>query len=240
MAQLRTILWVLPLMTAMLPGCSTTPLTPSQTAQHFWAAMLNDNADQATQYATRESEPMIKKHVTEYKDVSVSFGEVTIKRDTASVETTLQRENLSPPSSTRFTTLLQRVREHWRVSYPQTHQSLETAGKNKGLDKLVNDLNKLGERFSGQVRKSIKDLRQATPEMKKHLEEMGKSVQKDVQDAIDKYGPKIQRDLQDLSQSLDDALKELNKPTPEGQPQSPSQPDSNESESPAPPGGRMI
>jgi hypothetical protein len=231
---------VLPLITMVLPGCGTTPLTPSQTAQHFWAAMLNGDVNKAADYATPESEPQLNEHIGDYKQATVSFGQVSIKSDTATVETTLQLDKPPSSSSTRFTTTLQREREQWRVNYPQTRQSLLKASEKKGLDKLVDDLNELGQRFSGKVEESLKDLKQATPEMKKHLEEMGKSVQKDVQDAIEKYGPKIQRDLQDLTESLDDALKELNKPAPEKQPSPPSQPDSGGSEAETPPEGRMI
>ena len=213
-----TVLLSLILVSGLLQGCGTTPLTPSQTAQHFWAAMLNQDQDNATYYATHESAPRVIEQISDYRQATVSFGQVSIQSEAATIETTLHAnkavEDSSPAPATTFMTVLQREQEQWRVDYLKTRESLEKAREKKGLSKIVDDLNELGRRFSGKIDESLKHWEEAKPELKRDLEDLGESVQKEVEDAMEKYGPEIQRNLQDLTDSLDDAIKKLEKPLP--------------------------
>ncbi|MGD8572796.1 MAG: hypothetical protein PVF34_07130 [Gammaproteobacteria bacterium] len=229
-------------MSTGLSGCGTTPLTPSQTAQHFWAAVLNGDADQASNYATRDSRSLLKEqgHLEQYQQATIAFGQVSIKSDQATVETTLKTEqSAAAPQSVTFDTVLQREKEHWRVHYPQTRQLLAKTREKKDLDKMVDDLNQLGRRFSGKLNESLEDLREATPELKRDLEALGESVQKDMQDALEKYGPEIERNLQDLTESLEGALKQLDKSMREYK-KDQQQPDQENAEPEQQPEGRMI
>jgi len=209
----------------LMSGCSTTPLTPSQTAQNFWAAVLADDGETAGRYVTQASRSDLESMPNEINEATISFGEIRIKSDQASIETSLKYDKAAESNATTFTTYLQREDKNWRVDLIETKKSLEKSKEKRGLNKLVDDLQKLGRDFSTQMEEMRKNWDDAQPEIKKELEELGESVQEDVEGAIDKYGPEIQQNLQELTDSLDDALKELQKSLPrEGEPEQEAQP----------------
>jgi len=232
-----------------LSACSSTPLTPSQTAQHFWAALLNGDTNSAAKFATQASKPLIIEKQNTVKDSSVSFGKITLQSDHAKIETSLQAGNnensnatshqadpkpapANPGSpSSSFETVLQREQQQWLVDFVATQQSFEQARQANGLKRLVDDFNQLGHQFSNQLDNALKRWDNAQPQIKRDLENLGDSVQKDLQGAIDKYGPELQRNLQDFTESIDKAIKELH----QGQP-APKQ----ENESAQQPKGRLI
>lgn len=202
----------------VLQGCSSTPLTPSQTAQHFWEAMLLEDADVAAQYATGDSVPVLEKNRGEFKQAAVSFGQVSIQSDRANIETALRFPSEKNSQPFRFNTTLIKDKQNWKVDFVTTRGAYEQSKQKRGLSKLVDDLSQFGHKFSGQLNETLKHWDEASPQIKKDLENLGESVQKDLQSAIDKYGPELQDNLQEFTESLDDALKELQKHQP-GKPQ---------------------
>ncbi|WP_455206501.1 hypothetical protein [Kaarinaea lacus] len=230
MNSLRLSIFFVFLSLVLLQGCSTVPLTPSQTAQQFWGAVIADDAETASRFATPASGPEFVSIHKEWRGAAVSFGEVRITSDQASVATVLEITQASVATTTKFTTYLIREHNQWRVDLLETKKSLDMARDKHGLNKLVDDLQRLGKDFSGQLNEAMKNWEEAQPEIKQDLKELGESVQEEVQGAIDKYGPEIQRNLQDLTESLDEALKELEKAVPEKQ-----QPETEQQ-----PEGRMI
>ena len=207
---LLMLLWIM-----VLQGCSTTPLTPSQTAQHFWSAILAEDAENATRFATEASVPTIRETGKDFKNASVSFGKVSIQSNQATIETFLQVQSPENVKATTFMTFLDREKELWRVNFVETRKSLEKSREKRGLNKIVDDLSTLGRKYSEQLNETLKNLKDAGPELKQDLENLGDNVQKDLQGAIDKYGPEIQRNLQEFTESLDEAMKELQKNIPE-------------------------
>ena len=199
----------------LLQACSTTPLTPSQTAQNFWAAVLADDDETASRYVTDASLSGLESLSNEVNETTVSFGEIRIKSDQASIETSLQYSQGANTEETLFMTYLQREEKNWRVDLFETTKSLKKSKDKHGLNKLVDDLEKLGQDFTKQMDEMRKNWEDAQPEIKKDLEELGKSVQEDVEGTIDKYGPEIEKNLQQLSDSLEEALKELQKSLPQ-------------------------
>ena len=196
-------------------GCSTTPLTPSQTAQHFWSAMLEQDMENATRFATENSLPAIRDSAREFDGASVSFGKVSIASEQATIETTLQYQSRENDQPATFTTFLDREKEYWRVNFVETQRALEKSREKRGLSKIVDDLSTMGRKYSNELNEALKSLEDAGPEIKKDLENLGGSVQKDLQGAIEKIGPEIQRNLQEFSESLDGAMKELQKNLPD-------------------------
>jgi gas vesicle protein len=229
-SKIFNIIFVLTLF-AVLPACSVVPLTPSQTAQQFWGAIIADDAESASRFATPSSGPEFVSIHKDWRGATVTFGEVRIASEQASVETTLEISQVNSPTKTDFTTHLLRVHDSWRVDLLETKKSLDNARDRRGLGKLVDDLEKLGRDISGQLNNAMKNWEDMQPEIKQDLQELGESIQEDVQGAIDKYGPEIEKKLQDLNESLEEALKELEKAVPQQQPQP---------EPPEQPEGRMI
>lgn len=220
----KGLLWIALLV--LLQGCGTTPLTPSQTAQQFWTAVLNEDADQAADYCTRQSAPLLT-GFEQFHQATISVGQVSIQSNQATVETTLQAmpaQSSSSTAATTFITYLEREQGQWRVDYRQTRDSLDKSKEKKGIGKIVDDLNQLGRHFSEKIDQSMKQWQEATPQLKKDLKSLGDSAQRQAEDAIEKYGPEIQQNLQDLSQSLEDALRKLEESVPRKVPdQSPQQ-----------------
>ena len=198
-----------------MKSCSHTPLTPSQTAQNFWAEVLADDDETASRYVTDASLTGLESLSKEVNETTDSFGEIRIKSDQASIETSLQYSQGANTEETLFMTYLQREEKNWRVDLFETTKSLKKSKDKHGLNKLVDDLEKLGQDFTKQMDEMRKNWEDAQPEIKKDLEELGKSVQEDVEGTIDKYGPEIEKNLQQLSDSLEEALKELQKSLPQ-------------------------
>lgn len=204
------------LVASTVSACSSTPLTPSQTAQHFWSAAISGDLQSAKEFSTSDSAPEVKKLQDEFTNASVSFGKVNIEPNQARIDTVLTINSDKPDEkvATNFETFLDKQDRDWKVNYPATKKSLENARQKKGLSKLTEDLRKFGSDISGQMEGVIKHWEEVTPEIKKDLEELGNSVQNQLQDSIDKHGPELQKKLQDFTESLDDAIKDLQKSMP--------------------------
>ena len=214
-----------------MQGCSTVPLTPSQTAQQFWGALLADNADAASRFSIPASGPELASMHKELRGASVSFGNVRIASEQASIETTLETTQAESSETNTFTTYLKREHDNWRVDLLETKKSLDQSREKRGLNKLVEDLEKLGQDITGQMNDAMENWEKMQPEIRQDLQDLGESIQKDVEGAIDKYEPEIQRKLQELNESVEEALKELEKAVP----QSP-----NKESEELQPEGRMI
>ena len=216
---LKVLLAVLMLTMGATASCSHTPLTPSQTVQHFWTALINGDLENAKHYSTAESKTIISELQKDFSAASVSFGKVNISSNQARIETTLSYKlsdkDTDRSSTTTFETVLDKQEENWKVNYVATKKSLEDSKRKKGISKLVDDLQKLGRDVSGKLDGVIRNWEEVTPEIKKDLEDLGNSVQKQLQESIDKHGPEIQKKLQEFTDSIDDALKDLEKSPPE-------------------------
>ena len=213
----KIIVAILVLATTALVSCKHAPLTPSQTVQHFWSALINGDLENAQRYSTSESIEMISELQKDFAAASVSFGKVNIANNQAKIETTLSYNLHADGKATNsigFETILDKQEVDWKVNYTATKKSLEDARRKKGLSKLVDDLEKFGRDVSGQLDGVIKNWEQVTPEIKKDLEELGNSMQKQLQESVDKHGPEIQKKLQEFSESLGDALKDFQKSIP--------------------------
>jgi len=231
--------WVFLLITVvLLQACSSTPLTPSQTAQQFWSAMLAGDINSANEFVTDSSKPLlIEKHVA-YKNSAVAFGKIAMQKEQANIETTIQPatndtvdKTSADLSSAAFETILKKQKQQWRVDFVETQKSYEQATQAKGVKRLVNDLNNLGHKFTHQLNDALQRWDEAKPQLKKDLENLGDSVQNDLQGAIDKYGPELQHNLQEFTDSIDKALKDLNKQLP---------PKDQQEQTSPPPKGRLI
>ena len=110
---------------------------------------------------------------------------------------------------------LPHIQQHLGKRRLEFRKSLDQSRDKKGLTKLVDDLHKYGLHFSDQLDGALKKWEDAKPELKKDLEELGESVQKELQNSIDKHGPELQRNLQQFTESLDDLLKDLEKSLPD-------------------------
>lgn len=229
-SKASNILFVLVLF-VLLQGCSTVPLTPSQTAQQFWGALLADDADTASRFSSPASGPELATMHKELVGSTVSFGNVRIASDQASIETTLEMTQAESSETNKFTTYLKREHDNWRVDLVETKKSLDQSREKHGLNKLVDDLEKLGQDITSQLNAAKKNWEDMQPEIKQDLQDLGESIQQDVEGAINKYGPEIERKLQDLNDSLEEALKELEKAVPQTPQQEPEEQQ---------PEGRMI
>jgi hypothetical protein len=216
-----------------IQACSAIPLTPSQTVEQFWGAVLASDTETAGRFVTTQSLSELSSMQEEWQDATVKFGEVQISSDQASVETTLDVTQNDQATTTKFSTVLQREASQWRVDWLETKKSLDIAREKRGINKLVDDLEKLGRDVTGQLNDAMKNWEEMQPEIKQDLNDLGEQIQQDVEGAIDRYGPEIQRKLQDLNDSLEEALKELEKAVP----QPPQQPQPEPEQQPE---GRMI
>lgn len=202
-----------------LLACNESPLTPSETVQHFWAALLSGEVTRAQQYVTRESLSELQQTNQDFSETTVSFGKINLESNRATIETTLTKATMTDQRTvtvaTTFQTVLDKQDKLWRVNYIATRKSLDDSKRKKGLSKLVDDLEELGRDVKGQLGGVLENWEKVTPKIKQDLEELGNSMQKQLQDSIDKHGPEVQEKLQEFTESLDDVLKDLEKSVPE-------------------------
>jgi len=199
----------------VVQGCNAIPLTPSQSAQQFWSAVLADDLETAGRFATPQSVPELQSLQKDLRGAIIRFGEVQISSGQASIETSLEIAQADRLETTKFTTHLKREETDWRVDLAQTKQSLDSARERRGMQKLADELQKLGRDVTDQLGHAMKELKKMQPELQRELKSLGESVQKDMQGAIEKYGPEIEQKLKELTESLDGALKELGKAVPQ-------------------------
>jgi len=189
----------------VLTACATPTLSPSQTAEQFWSAVLAHDVGAAKSFVTVDMPNQIAMIDAQWEGGEVTFGTVQLKQQQAFVETSLrfQADNITISS---FNTHLVKQDNGWLVDYKATQESLQRVKKQYSLNKLINSLQDLGKEFSGHVDEAIKELDRTVPEIKADVESLGSAVADEMKRAINKLTPEIKQNIQHLSETLDEVF----------------------------------
>ena len=106
---------------SVIQGCSAIPLTPSQTVEQFWGAVLASDIETAGRFVTAESRTELSSLQEKWQGATVKFGEVRISSDQANVDTTLDVTQGEQTATTRFSTFLQREKDQWQAEISAIH-----------------------------------------------------------------------------------------------------------------------
>jgi hypothetical protein len=191
------------LLLLILGGCSTAT-TPEEVAWQFWDAVARQDENSARRYTTEASRVKIDLSQGRWQDAVVTFGEVRIKGDDAGIETriVLSEQKEAPPIELQ--TVLRRENSQWKVDYEKTMQSL--AARNPFTD-LVKELKRFGEQMSGNVERTLSDLKKNLPQIEKELKGLGGSVGKALQETVSE----LQKGLGAFTKALEKAAEEAGK-----------------------------
>ena len=217
----KKILLILILLTvSLLQACaSTTPLTPSQTAQQFWTAVLENNIETAQRYATTSSGEELTDTHLDLSDAAVEFNNVTLRESNAKIATMITFPEVSKKKRIAFNTFIHKESGKWKVDFVETRKSIQKATNQRSLGQIFNNLQKYSDEFSGSLDELVKKWSEATPEIRKDLETLGDSTKEEVEEAIKHLAPDIKQGIRDFRNSIAEALKQLEPKEPEPKPE---------------------
>jgi len=186
-------------------GCARPVLSPSQSAEQFWMAVLAKDVSAAKNFATVDIPDTMDLIDTNWVGGEVTFGDIQFKAQQALVETSLHFQTDNTNISSFYTHLVKQDKR-WLVDYKETKKSLQQIRKQHSLNKVIKGLQDLSQDFAGHVDDAIKRLDKAVPEIKDDIESIGNSVADELEGAINKLRPEIKKNIQDLSEALDNAF----------------------------------
>jgi len=193
---------VLPLLLIAV-GCSTVQ-TPDDVARQFWEAVARQDEEGARCYVTEAGQKKIDLSRGRWRDAVVSFGEIRIEGDDASIETRIVLPGQKEAPPVELQTVLRRENGQWKVDYGKTVESL--AARNPFTD-LVKELKRFSEQMSGNVDRALSDLEKNLPQIDRELKGLGGSVGKALQKTI----PELQNGLEAFMQALEETAEEARK-----------------------------
>lgn len=184
-------------------GCSV-PTTPDGVARKFWAAVVRQDEEGARRWVTEVGRSGVDLSRGRWRDAVVTFGDIRIKGDDASIETrvVLPEQKEAPPIELH--TVLTRENGQWKVDYEKTMESL--AERNPFAD-LVKELKRFSEQLSGNVNRALSDLEKNLPEIEKELKGFGDSVGKALQQTISEVQKNLKAFMKALEESAEQARK---------------------------------
>lgn len=107
----------------LLVGC-TKPSNPDDVAVRFWTALAENKLDKAKEYSTEDSAALFDKRL---RNASVQVGKVKYVCDGATVETQITLQSAAASSSFKTFLIRDTVEDKWKVDYPHTLKSIDTA-----------------------------------------------------------------------------------------------------------------
>lgn len=211
------LLLILPVF-SLLHACATTsPLTPSQTAQQFWVAVLDDNMPTAQRYATQASSEELRDIQMDLSDAAIEFQNVTLQESNAKITTTITFPQVTQKRKIAFSTFIEREANEWKVDFVETKKSIQTATSKRSLGRIFDNLQKYSDEFSGSLDELVRKWGEATPEIRKDLEILGDATKEEVEQAIKHLAPEIKQGIRDFQNSIAEALKRLEPREPEAE-----------------------
>lgn len=153
-------------------GCQTGK-SPEDVTSQFWQALAQGQIDKAKNHATENSQQLVNSQDIEKNSV-IEIGEAMIENSDASVQTTIMRHK----KRITFNTVLLLEKDQWKVDYLQTQMNISMIP----LGDVLKSLQHLGGAFTKQLEQQLpliqKEMESLGDELKKQIDEFGRSLEK--------------------------------------------------------------
>lgn len=192
---------VLVLLVMPLHGCMS-PQTPQQVAKSFWAAVLDNDTEDAVRYSTLTEPKYYDGFSKKWAGYQPSFGKVTIEKSEASIVSRFASPANSGQDDRSFVTYLVLRDGKWEVDYDRTKQSVQGGA----LGNLLSTITQLGDDVSKQLEASSDSLKNEMDRMSAELERLSDSSSEQASKIIDKYAAELRKSIEALEESINRAL----------------------------------
>ena len=168
----------------LLSGCASIQ-TPDQVAKTFWEAMAKRDIQSARGYCTNSTRDSLTSPDEQVANAIPGFGEMRIKGDDASIDTTLQFPGDKSRPSISLETYLKKEQGAWKIDYDATMASRSDAGP---LTKMMEDLQKFTDALSENLEGAISNFEKDLPQ----IEEKAKSMAERLKEQLDEFSRMIE------------------------------------------------
>lgn len=153
-------------------GCQSGK-SPEEVTTAFWQALAQGQIEKARIHVTDGSKHLVNLQDIE-KNSTIDIGEAIVEDSNASAPTTITRHN----KRVTFDTVLLLEQDVWKVDFLQTQMNISMLP----LDGVFKSLQNLGGTFAKQLEKQLpliqKEMESLGEELKKQIDEFGRSLEK--------------------------------------------------------------
>ncbi len=156
----------------LFSGCQTGK-SPEEVTSSFWRTLAQGQIENAKKHVTERSQHLVNLQDIE-KQSTIETGEAVVNEEDASVPTSIMRHK----KRITFNTVLLLEKDVWKVDYLQTQMNISMLP----LGEVFQSLQNLGGAFARQLEEKLpiiqKEMESLGDELKKQIDEFGKSIKK--------------------------------------------------------------
>lgn len=177
-----------------LVGCERN--SPEDISARYWAAVLADDQEAASQYVTDASSPSLSTVIRPDLGSSVSFGETHRSEQRAEVETTINWVDADETSVFETATILVKENNQWKVDPAETRNAFfESVYRSAltGLEAILEDSARAFRDFGNELSQEMaRELSQATRE----LQEQSQKANEEIQQFLESLDEELRKELE--------------------------------------------
>lgn len=196
----------------LVTGCGKKAETVPEVTKVFWDAVIANDADDAVEYSTLESEEQFDRFGREWQNMLPSWGQIVMDGDEARVNTQISTPDGTGAGMLFFVTYLVKSDEGWIVDYGRTGKGVGASG---AVVDFVDKITTLGEDIQKQIETTSENVAIEMTTIVEQLDQMTQQYQAQADKAIADTADSMRRLLDEFSASLEKAIDDLQGPDTE-------------------------
>ncbi len=183
-------------------------LTPEQTADAFWAAVIKKDTEIIKKLISKES---YEKEINKDEILSVSdysLGKIVIDGPHSEIDTEVTLSG-DDPLTVPITTYLIKENEFWKIDYKKTTAKIN--GKSE-LAGVLNNLSDMSKLFVEGLNESIDEMNKVLPKIEEELSNIEGELQSripELRDKLDEFVRKLEEALKNRTKTEDNETIEI-------------------------------
>ncbi len=191
------------LLTLSLSACFLKK-TPQETAEAFWEAVLEGDAQSAVEYSTLTDVNAYDAFSKDWTGFEPTWGKVVIEGDRARVDARFVDPNSDDTEGRKISTYLVVKDDNWKVDYARTKNEIQGGVFNK----LFGKLNEIGDDLAEEFSSSKEEFKSEMERMSQELEAFSDEVSREASENLEKIAEDLQKSLDEMAESIKRSLED--------------------------------
>ncbi len=170
-------------------------LTPQDVAEHFWAAIEQDDIRAVKRHVTAADAVALDSLDDILPVTNTVLERTVIEQETAFIDTTVTVGE-DKPLSFPLKTYLVMEDKRWKIDYAKTISAVATAGK---LAAIINKVHDFGSALQQGIDRSVQELDHTLPQIEHELSR--------IEDQLKQQIPELRKRLEHFARQLEEAIK---------------------------------
>ncbi len=190
-------------LTLLLSACFLKK-TPQETAEAFWEAVLEGDAQAAVDYSTLTDVNAYDAFAKDWTGYEPNWGKVVIEGDRARVDARFVDPNSDDTEGRKVSTYLVMKDDTWKVDYARTKMEIQGGV----FGKLFGKLNEIGDDLAEEFSASKEELNSEMERMSRELEAFSDEVSREASESLEKIAEDLQKSLDEMAESIKRSLED--------------------------------